>query len=315
MISVILPVYNGEAFVARAIQSVQQQTAADWELVAVDDGSQDGTLVILEQFAAQDKRIRVLSQPNGGVSAARNSAMAAAQGTYYAFLDADDLWYPEHLAVLEQLIAAYPQAGLFGTTYDILYPDGRLSDTTAYFQGKESVFCLSDFLGSYAEDKRAKCFALSSTCVRAASVHRAGGFCPACKIGEDLALTLQIAAFEPVVLCAHKTVRYCKAYSTATRTTSFDPDWYFFDQAQRLEADPLLLPNRRDSLHRVMAWFQLRRARHYLIDGRRQDAWTAFRQVKDYPGSMRDVLLTRLLFFLPCQVVRSVFLLRWQRQA
>ena len=315
MISVILPVYNGEAFVAQAIQSVQRQSVSDWELVAVNDGSQDGTLAILERFAARDGRIRVLSQPNGGVSAARNAAMAAARGAHYAFLDADDLWYPGHLAQLERLIAAYPQAGLFGTAYDILYPDGRLSDTAAYFQGKEQVLYLPDFLRAYAEDKAAKCFALSSTCVRAGSIRRAGGFRPGCKIGEDLALTLHLAAWEPVVLCANKTVRYRKAHSTATRTTSFDPDWYFFEEARRLEADPALPPARRDSLRRVMAWFQVRRARHYLIDGRRQAARAALRQVEPSPALRRDILLTRLLFLLPCRAVRRIFLLRWQRQA
>ena len=81
MISVIMPVYNGEKFVAQALQSVQAQTVSDWELVAVNDGSQDGTQGILEGFARGDGRIRLLSQPNGGVSAARNTAMAAARGT------------------------------------------------------------------------------------------------------------------------------------------------------------------------------------------------------------------------------------------
>ena len=85
MISVVMPVYNGEAFVARAVQSVLDQTSPRWEIVAVDDGSRDGTRAILEQFAARDPRIRVVHQENAGVSAARNAAMAAARGSIWPF--------------------------------------------------------------------------------------------------------------------------------------------------------------------------------------------------------------------------------------
>lgn len=315
MISVIIPVYNGEAFIAQALESLQKQTLSEWEAVVVNDGSVDGTQEILEHFAAKDSRVRILSQPNGGVSAARNAAMAAARGTHYAFLDADDLWYPDHLAQLEELIRAYPQAGLFGIAYDILYPGGQLADTTSYFAGKADPLYLPDFLEAYARDKAAKCFALSSTCVRADCVRRVGGFRLGCRIGEDLALTLHIAACFPVVLCGHKTVRYRKAHSTATRTTSFDPDWYFFEQAKQLEKEEALPQERKESLRRIMDWFQIRRVRHYLVDGRRQDAKEAWRQIRYAPELGRDIALTGLLFFLPGSVVRKIFLSRWKRQA
>ena len=133
MISVVMPVYNGEAFVARAVQSVLDQTSPRWEIVAVDDGSRDGTRAILERFAARDPRIRVLHQENAGVSAARNAAMAAARGEYLAFLDADDWWYPDHLTTLEQMIRIYPKAGLLGTACDIRFHDGRTGNTSGFF--------------------------------------------------------------------------------------------------------------------------------------------------------------------------------------
>lgn len=315
MISVILPVYNGEAFVGQAIQSVLDQTSPRWEMVIVNDGSRDGTQGVLEQFAARDSRIRILQQENAGVSAARNAAMAAARGEYLAFLDADDLWYPEHLATLEQMIHTYPQAGLFGMAYDIRFPDGHLEDTAGYFEGKPQVLYLEDFLEAYGADKRAKCFALSSTCVRAETARQAGGFRLGCRIGEDLALTLRIAAAAPAVLCAQKTVLYNKAYSTATRVTSFDPDWYFFDEARDLMNDSTLTVARKASLARVMSWFEMRRVRHYLIDGRRREAWVVFCQRDTAPGLAKDWLLTGLLFLMPCQLVRRIFLLRWQKRA
>ena len=76
-ISVILPAYNVEAFIARCLRSLQAQTVTDWEAVCVDDGSTDRTPQILDGFAGQDARIRVIHQPNGGASAARNRALPA----------------------------------------------------------------------------------------------------------------------------------------------------------------------------------------------------------------------------------------------
>lgn len=315
MISVVMPVYNGEAFVARAVQSVLDQTSPRWEIVAVDDGSRDGTRAILEQFAARDPRIRVLHQENAGVSATRNAAMAAARGEYLAFLDADDWWYPDHLTTLEQMIRIYPKAGLLGTACDIRFHDGRTGNTAGFFEGKPKTLYLENFLEAYRTDKRAKCFALSSTCVRADAARQAGGFRVGCRIGEDLGLTLRIAAAAPAVLCARRTVLYNKAQSTATRVQSFDPDWYFFEEARALAEDPALTPERRASLARVMAWFEVRRVRHYLIDGRRREAWAAFCRRDEDPGLAGDWLLTGLLFLLPCALVRRIFLFRWRNKA
>ena len=93
-VSVIMPVYNGQAYLAAAIDSVLGQTLRDHELVVVDDGSTDGSAAIL---AGYGDRIRVLRQANAGVSAARNAGIAAARGDFIAFLDSDDWWEPDFL--------------------------------------------------------------------------------------------------------------------------------------------------------------------------------------------------------------------------
>jgi FkbM family methyltransferase len=97
-ITVVMPVYNGAPFVRRAVASLAAQTFADWELLAVDDASADGSVAILEELAA-DPRVRVLRHPaNRGPAAARNTALAAAGGELVAYLDCDDEFYPDHLA-------------------------------------------------------------------------------------------------------------------------------------------------------------------------------------------------------------------------
>ena len=98
LVSVIIPVYNGERYLSDTIGSVIAQTEKDWEIVAVNDGSTDHSQAILEEFAMKyPDRIRVISVSNGGVSRARNTGVSEARGTYIAFLDQDDLWMPQKL--------------------------------------------------------------------------------------------------------------------------------------------------------------------------------------------------------------------------
>ncbi len=96
-ISVVTPVYNGMRFLDRAVRSVLGQTLPDWELLAVDDGSQDGSAERLDWWAARDPRIRAFRHlANRGISAARNTALAAARGEWVVYLDHDDEFEPQH---------------------------------------------------------------------------------------------------------------------------------------------------------------------------------------------------------------------------
>lgn len=95
VVSVIVPAYNAAATIGQTLESCLAQTHRALEVIVVDDGSTDATAEIVRSFAARDPRIRLLQQENAGVAAARNLAIAHAQGDYVAPLDADDLWHPE----------------------------------------------------------------------------------------------------------------------------------------------------------------------------------------------------------------------------
>ena len=99
-LSIIVPVYNAELYLGRAVASVRAQSFSDWELILVDDGSADGSSALLERCAAEDGRIRVFRQANAGPSAARNRGIEEASGEYLAFLDADDFLAPECYAAM-----------------------------------------------------------------------------------------------------------------------------------------------------------------------------------------------------------------------
>lgn len=89
-VSIILPVYNGEKTLARCVESILNQTYRDFELLLVDDGSQDGSAALCDRYGAADARVRVFHQENAGVSAARNLALSEARGAYLQFVDCDD---------------------------------------------------------------------------------------------------------------------------------------------------------------------------------------------------------------------------------
>ena len=95
MISVVIPVYNSERYLAEAIESILAQTCPPGEIIVIDDGSTDGSAKLVERFSPS---VNYHWQPNGGTSAARNRGVAVARGNFLAFLDADDLWVEDKLA-------------------------------------------------------------------------------------------------------------------------------------------------------------------------------------------------------------------------
>lgn len=121
LVSVIMPAYNMERFVAPAIRSVQQQTVEDWELLVIDDGSQDRTCQIVEELAAEDSRIRFLrNEVNMGVARTRNRGFDLCRGSYVALLDSDDVWLPRKL---ENQLALARNTGA-----DIIYCSYTMTD-------------------------------------------------------------------------------------------------------------------------------------------------------------------------------------------
>src|SRR3712207_5841233 len=95
LISVIVPAYKGEKTIQKTIESVLNQTFTDFELIVINDGSQDATLDVVSSI--QDSRLKLFSYPNAGISTTRNRGIYHAVGEYISFIDADDLWTPDKL--------------------------------------------------------------------------------------------------------------------------------------------------------------------------------------------------------------------------
>jgi len=121
LISIVVPAYNAASFLQGTIKSVQNQTLKDWELLLIDDGSQDETAAIVKPFLS-DPRIRYVRQDNQERAVARNRGISDSSGEYVAFLDADDLWYPEKLALQLELMQTERKPGMCYTFADVLRP-------------------------------------------------------------------------------------------------------------------------------------------------------------------------------------------------
>ena len=102
--SIIVPVYNGENTLRRCVQSILKQTDSDWELILVDDGSTDRSRTVADRCAEEDRRIHVIGQQNSGQLLARREGLKKASGEYVLFLDCDDYWKDNCLAVLREII-------------------------------------------------------------------------------------------------------------------------------------------------------------------------------------------------------------------
>ena len=193
--SIIVPLYNKAPYVEKALESIIAQTYPDWELIVVDDGSTDGSGDVADTFlkkavgrrqTSSSFRWLLIHKENGGVSSARNEGVAASQGEYLCFLDADDWWAPTFLEEMNQLIENYPDAGIYGTNYWYVKSGRqRVNVTTA-----ETGYI--NYCKVYAEKLQMPLTSISVSIARAV-FDETGGFKMKLKLGEDFDVWIRIA--------------------------------------------------------------------------------------------------------------------------
>ncbi len=192
LVTVIIPVYNGAEFLGAAIESAQAQTYRSLEIIIVDDGSTDTSLQIAKEYAAQDERIRVIAQPNGGVAKARNTAIAAARGEFIAPLDADDLWIPDKIArQMACMLATGDDCGFVYSWWALIDPAGKIVDRSPRWTvaGRRfETLLLINFTGNASIPLfRKHCLVEAGVYNSALAAAKSGGC-------EDLEVVLRIAA-------------------------------------------------------------------------------------------------------------------------
>lgn len=256
MISVIIPLYNKEGLVTRAITSVVAQQYPDYEIVVVDDGSTDNSVAEVRQFAAGNRidNLRIIRQSNAGVAAARNRGIEEARGAYVAFLDADDVWKPGYLKAMESLAAKYPRCSVFASNYENMSPEGevfrnRLNGVP--FEGSTGVID-NYFSMAAASDPPVW---TSAVMVRRDAIRRIGGFPTGIKSGEDLLTWATLATCHGVAYCMEPLAIYYRGYSNPRPPEAVD------EVGRRLEALYRANSNVPGLKRYVALWYNMRMSR------------------------------------------------------
>jgi len=205
--SVIIPLYNKERHIERALRSVFSQTVKADQIIIVDDGSADAGVCVVEKFPDPESKIVLLKQKNSGVSVARNVGVAHAQGTHIAFLDADDAWDSHYLDEVSSIIRKYPNAGAYCTAYRIVQPNGKVKSSPLWFirhkrHSKIENYFKSAFHGSPVWT--------SATVVPKKFFDKLGGFTTNVGRGEDLELWWRIAEENDIIISRMVSATYYK---------------------------------------------------------------------------------------------------------
>ena len=282
--SVIIPLFNKQPYIGRALQSVSAQTFADFEVIVVDDGSTDEGARVVEQFT--DARVRLIKEDNSGPGAARNRGLAEAQGELVAFLDADDEWLPEFLAESIHSLDDEPKASAVVSGY-AEFPAGLSREDTWRKRGlRDGVMRLTQDTDPKLAIALLAFMTPCTTVARADVLRKLGGFYERdrCAYGEDAHLLLKVLLNETVIVNLKPLARiHFEASGAAQTRRSARPIEPFLIDAREIEANcPTHL---RELLSRVLAirafktacmlgyWGRWREARELVARFRTARAW------------------------------------------
>ena len=188
-VSVVVPCYNRAELLDAALRSAAAQTFRDFEMIVVDDGSTDGTPLVLAEW--ERRGVRVLRQANRGPSAARNNGVRAARGELLAFLDSDDLWRRNYLEEVVAVFDEHPDAGLVAPAFQTMHADGR---ATRCLVGKKSPGALYTTQSLLRGDVGT----IINPVIRRDLFLSAGGYDEALRSGEDCDLWLRLSCLAPM---------------------------------------------------------------------------------------------------------------------
>jgi len=267
-ISVVIPLYNKQAYVEQAVASVLQSAYPAHEVIVVDDGStDDGPRRV---SAMGDPRVRLIRQPNAGVSAARNRGISEASGDHIAFLDADDYWTPEHLGAIADLIARFPQCGLYATHFHYFRDDGFRRVTPIWgIKAHSGPMQIERFFEMWSHG----IFFCTSTVVIPTRILRDGiRFPEGEQHGEDQDVWFRVAERWPIGYLGEALVGY-RTGTTGSLANSFSGDFLPSHQrlARRYRANAIA-PHHRKGVLRTLSVGRLVVARHLLLKGQRHRA-------------------------------------------
>ena len=286
-ISVVIPLYNKEAEVGRAVLSVVEQSLAPREIIVVDDGSTDGSRAVVQRIIEEHPEacIRLIVQENAGVSAARNRGIREAQGDFVALLDADDAWLTGYIAEVCRLMEYYPDADAYSTAFNIVSGESCVAAPVPTSEGYIDV-ASEALCGRYP-------IIPSTATLRRSMLLEVGGFPEGMRIGEDQWLWVRMVqcgarfCFSPMRL-----VRYSRTASN--RSASI----YRAEHSEH-SIEELYNPEQSESLNEYIARIGIGKAITQSLRGGRSDAGHAAEVFAYTRRSRRQLRRLKLLNALP----------------
>lgn len=293
--SIIIPLYNKAPYVRKTVESVLGQTFVDYELLIIDNGSNDGSSEIVAGFT--DSRIRIFRlEENVGVSNARNKGVSLSTAPYITFLDADDWWEPTFLEEMRGLIERHPDAGIYGTGYYIVKNSKkRLAPigVDENFTEGEINYC--------AVYTKTLCMPLTSISVAIprAVFDESGGFKPHLKLGEDFDLWIRIALRHKAVLLNKPLSNYNQDVDITYRGTHHlrDPKEHMLWNLGYLETEEKINPDYKQLIDNLRTYSLL----PYLLT--RQYRSAARQELAKVDWGQQPIK-TRRLYRLPVWILR-----------
>lgn len=302
MFSVIIPAYNAASYINNSIDSVLNQTVGDFEILVIDDGSEDDTKSIVESI--KDERIRYIYQSNGGVSSARNTGISNAKGEYICFLDADDLWKPNHLEVISRLIKKYPDTDVYITGYEILLNDGqvipKICSGVCNDQQSDNVFKQIWECGYFIHTNSIAC--------KASAFEVAGLFEIGVKNSEDDDMWYRLFLYFSSAISSEITTTYIRENSNATKSRIFVEDWIFYKRCDGIMASNAVSDEKKFYLRRLLEQRKLSFVRYCLVNGDKKTAWERMKLIDKKLLKKKKYIVTLVALMIPSAV--STFMVK-----
>ena len=282
--SVVIPLYNKEKYIAQTLETVLKQSFADFEVIIINDGSTDKSDEIVKSFS--DSRIYYFITDNQGAAAARNLGIEHSQSPYIAFLDADDLWFENHLEELKNLIVKFPDAGIYGNRYQLIFENGNTYQPSFYGISDDYQGVVEDYFS--ASFKYAVASSIS-VAVPKSIFAKVGNFKKYISSGQDTDMWIRIALKSQIIIGNKLTSSYLHYIEgSLSKTAILEKKIKRFDEYQEQEKSNA-------SLKKYLDLYRMEYAIQYKMADASEESRLLYKQISKANLSIKS----KTLYILP----------------
>lgn len=282
--SVVIPLYNKQKYIAQTLQTVLNQSFVDFEIVIINDGSTDSSEEIVESFS--DSRINYFSTENQGAAAARNLGIDKSTSPYIAFLDADDLWFENHLEEFKNLIDRFPDAGMYANRYELIFENGSKYQPSFYGISDDYEGLVNDYFAASLHYAVASSISIA---VPKSIFAEVGSFKNYISSGQDTDMWIRIALHSQIIIGNKLTSSYLHFIEgSLSKTAILEKKIKRFDEYQEQEKS-------NPSLKKYLDLYRMEYAMQYKMAGASEISKSLYYQISKANLSCKS----KVLYFLP----------------